>query len=44
MYQGISGTFPFIQGGLLLLAPIFVLVNFLVDPLYAYVNPKIELQ
>lgn len=45
MYQGISARdIPFIQGGILLLALIFVLVNFLVDALYAYVNPKIELQ
>ena len=45
MYQGISARdIPFIQGGILLLALMFVLVNFLVDALYAYVNPKIELQ
>jgi peptide/nickel transport system permease protein len=45
MYQGISARdIPFIQGGILLLALIFVLVNFAVDALYAYVNPKIELQ
>lgn len=45
MYQGISARdIPFIQGGILLLATIFVAVNFAVDALYAYVNPKIELQ
>jgi peptide/nickel transport system permease protein len=45
MYQGISARdIPFIQGGILLLALIFVIVNFAVDALYAYVNPKIELQ
>jgi peptide/nickel transport system permease protein len=45
MYQGISARdIPFIQGGILLLAVIFVVVNFAVDALYAYVNPKIELQ
>ena len=45
MYQGISARdIPFIQGGILLLALIFVLVNFVVDALYAYVNPKIELK
>jgi peptide/nickel transport system permease protein len=45
MYQGIAQRdIPFIQGGILLLALIFVLVNFAVDALYAYVNPKIELQ
>lgn len=45
MYQGISARdIPFIQGGILLLALIFVAVNFLVDALYTYVNPKIELQ
>ena len=42
---GISARdIPFIQGGILLLALIFVLVNFVVDALYAYVNPKIELK
>ena len=45
MYQGISARdIPFIQGGILLLALIFVLINFVVDALYAYVNPKIELK
>lgn len=44
MYQAISARdIPFIQGGVLLLAIIFVLINFLVDALYAYVNPKIKL-
>jgi peptide/nickel transport system permease protein len=45
MYQSISARdIPFIQGGILLLALMFVLVNLVVDALYAYVNPKIELQ
>jgi peptide/nickel transport system permease protein len=45
MYQSISARdIPFIQGGILLLALIFVLVNLVVDALYAYLNPKIELQ
>jgi peptide/nickel transport system permease protein len=44
MYQAISARdIPFIQGGVLLLAIVFVLINFLVDALYAYVNPKIKL-
>ncbi|HTR87030.1 MAG TPA: ABC transporter permease [Reyranella sp.] len=45
LYQGIAARdLPFIQGGILLLALIFVVINFAVDALYAYVNPKIELQ
>lgn len=32
-----------LQGGILLIAVIFVLINFLVDVLYAYFNPKIKL-
>jgi peptide/nickel transport system permease protein len=32
-----------LQGGILLIAIVFVLINFLVDVLYAYVNPKIKL-
>jgi peptide/nickel transport system permease protein len=44
MYQGIAARdIPFIQGGILLLALIFVLINVAVDALYAYVNPKIRL-
>jgi len=44
MYQAISARdIPFIQGGVLLLAIVFVLINFVVDALYAYVNPKIKL-
>jgi peptide/nickel transport system permease protein len=45
MYQAISARdMPLIQGGILLLAVIFVAVNFLVDALYAYFNPKIALR
>ena len=35
--------FPIIQGGILLIAGVFVLVNFMVDILYLYVNPQIRL-
>ena len=34
--------FPVIQGGLLLTATIFVLVNLLVDVLYAVVDPRVR--
>jgi peptide/nickel transport system permease protein len=34
--------FPVIQGGLLLTAVIFVLVNILVDVLYAVVDPRVR--
>ncbi len=34
--------FPVIQGGLLLLASIFVLVNIVVDILYAYLDPRVR--
>ncbi|MBS7700548.1 MULTISPECIES: ABC transporter permease [unclassified Chelatococcus] len=44
MYQAISTRdIPLIQGGILVLAISFVLINFFVDVLYAYFNPKIEL-
>lgn len=44
MYQAISARdIPLIQGGILTLALLFVLINFIVDVLYAYFNPKIEL-
>ena len=44
MYQAISTRdIPLIQGGILVLAVAFVLINFLVDVLYAYFNPKIQL-
>jgi peptide/nickel transport system permease protein len=44
MYQGIAARdIPFVQGGILLLALIFVAINVAVDALYAYVNPKIRL-
>ncbi|PUA18637.1 ABC transporter permease [Glaciimonas sp. PCH181] len=44
MYQAISTRdIPLIQGGILMLALSFVIINFIVDVLYAYFNPKIEL-
>jgi peptide/nickel transport system permease protein len=44
MYQAISGRdLPLIQGGVLTLALGFVMINFAVDVLYAYFNPKIRL-
>jgi peptide/nickel transport system permease protein len=44
MYEAISARdLPLIQSGILVLAVIFVLINFAVDVLYAYFNPKIEL-
>lgn len=44
MYQAISSRdIPLIQGGILLLALAFVIINFVVDVLYAYFNPKIKL-
>jgi peptide/nickel transport system permease protein len=44
MYQAISGRdLPLIQGGVLTLALGFVAINFAVDVLYAYFNPKIRL-
>lgn len=44
MYEAISARdIPLIQGGILLLAIIFVFINFAVDVLYAYFNPKIKL-
>ena len=44
MYQAISTRdIPLIQGGILILALAFVLINFAVDLLYSYFNPKIKL-
>jgi peptide/nickel transport system permease protein len=44
MYQAISTRdIPLIQGGILILALAFVLINFAVDVLYSYFNPKIKL-
>lgn len=43
MYEAISTRdFPLIQGGILVLSLLFVFINFLVDILYAYFNPKIK--
>ena len=38
----LSRDFPVIQGGLLLIASIFVAVNIVVDILYAYLDPRIR--
>lgn len=44
MYQAISTRdIPLIQGGILILAMAFVLINFAVDVLYTHFNPKIKL-
>jgi ABC-type dipeptide/oligopeptide/nickel transport system permease component len=34
--------FPLVQGGVLMMAIIFTLVNLLVDVCYAFVNPRIR--
>ncbi len=38
----LTRDYPLIQGGLLLTATMFVLINLLVDVLYAYVDPRIR--
>lgn len=38
-----SRNFPMIQGGVLVAAVVFVLVNFVVDLLYTYLDPRIRL-
>ncbi|KPQ02348.1 MAG: peptide/nickel transport system permease protein [Rhodobacteraceae bacterium HLUCCA12] len=44
MFQAIAiRDIPLIQGGILMLALIFVLINLIVDVLYVYFNPKIKL-
>lgn len=44
MSQAISGRdTALLQGGILLIAIIFVIINFVVDVLYAYFNPKIKI-
>ena len=37
-----SRDFPMVQGTVLLLSTLFILGNFGVDVLYAYLNPKIK--
>jgi len=45
MVQSISSRdFPVIQGGVLMLALIFSLVNLVVDILYGFVDPRIRSQ
>ena len=44
MYDAIAARdMPLIQGGILVLAILFVLINFIVDVLYVYFNPKLTL-
>lgn len=44
MSQAITGRdSALLQGGILLIAIIFVIINFIVDVLYAYFNPKIKI-
>lgn len=44
LYQAISTRdIPLIQGGILVLALSFVIINFVVDVLYTYFNPKIKI-
>lgn len=44
LHQAISSRdIPLVQGGILVIAIAFVLINFLVDVLQAYFNPKIKL-
>jgi peptide/nickel transport system permease protein len=38
-----SRDFPVIQGGLLFLAGIYVVINLVVDVLYAVVDPRVRL-
>lgn len=43
MYEAISNRdYPVIQSGILIIALIFVLINLIVDLLYAYVDPRIN--
>ncbi|MER5493182.1 ABC transporter permease [Streptomyces sp. LE64] len=44
LHQAVSTRdIPLVQGGILMIAVAFVLINFLVDVLQAYFNPKIKL-
>jgi len=38
----LAGDFPVVQGGVLMVATIFVVVNLIVDILYAYLDPRIK--
>ena len=40
----LSRDYPVIQGGLLFLATIYLLINLLVDVLYAAADPRIRLE
>jgi ABC-type dipeptide/oligopeptide/nickel transport system permease component len=45
LYKAIEARdFPAVQGGVIIIATTFVLINLLVDILYSVVNPKIRLQ
>lgn len=44
MYHAISArNFPAIQGGVIVIALTFLLINFIVDVLYIIINPKVKL-
>ncbi|CCO09126.1 ABC transporter permease [Desulforamulus hydrothermalis] len=38
----LAGDFPVVQGGVIMVATIFVVVNLIVDILYAYLDPRIK--
>jgi len=43
MFMAIGARdFPIVQGGILLIATVFVFVNLIVDVLYSYVDPRIR--
>lgn len=38
----LAGDFPVVQGGVIMVATVFVVVNLIVDVLYAYLDPRIK--
>jgi len=45
MVQSIyARDYPVVQGAILLVAVNFVLVNLLVDVLYGYINPRVQVE
>ncbi|MCL6517798.1 ABC transporter permease subunit, partial [Alicyclobacillus sp.] len=43
LYNGIGARdYPVIQSGILVLSTIFIIVNLIVDLLYAYFDPRIQ--
>ncbi|AQS59864.1 ABC transporter permease [Desulforamulus ferrireducens] len=38
----LAGDFPVVQGGVIMVATVFVVVNLIVDILYAYLDPRIK--